>query len=139
MGDRLFAAQFVVAEENQWFAPDTSGPAIRSERRHHIAGQLFTATDEEDAYRKAIEWVPGFSDSNHDGPGDLTQIFAVGLHQLEELIPGAGELIAALRQPYGADIGTFDPLDVDDAGVPRVRSRDELEVFRRPGAVNRMG
>lgn len=133
MGDRLFVVQVVVAVEDQWFGPGTDGPPIRAERRHHIAAHLFAATDAEAAYATVTDWLPGFSDANHDGSGDLTRMFPVGLHQLEEVLPRLAELPAAVRDLYGVDVGGFDPSDVDAAGVPRVRVRDELEVFREPG------
>lgn len=82
MGERLFVVQVVVAVEDQWFAPGTDGPPVRTERRHHVAAHLFAAADEEAAYRTAVGWPPGFSGANHDGPGDLTRLFTVGFYQL---------------------------------------------------------
>jgi hypothetical protein len=133
VGDRLFVMQVVVAVEDQWFAPGTDGQPVQVERRHHIEAQLFAAADAEAAYRTAVGWLPGFSDANHDGPGDLTRIFAVGLHQLEEVIVGLAELPAAVQGLYGVDVGGYDPSEAEAAGVPRVRAKGELEVFRRPG------
>ncbi|MDY3556527.1 hypothetical protein R5W24_005693 [Gemmata sp. JC717] len=130
MGDRLFVMQVVVAVEDQWFAPGTDGPPVRSERRYRIDAQLFAAPDVEAAYRTAVAWLPGFSDTNHDGPGDLTRMFAVGLHQLEEVLPRRCELAAAVGEPYGVDVGGYDPSDADADGVPRLLDRNELEVFR---------
>jgi hypothetical protein len=129
---RLFVLQVVIVEENLWFAPGTSAPAIRSERSYHVESQLFAAPDAEAAYRLASEWLPGFSDSNHDGPGDQTRSFAAGLHELEEILPRAGELPSAVRELYGVDVGRYDPSDVDADGVPLVRARDQLSVFRFP-------
>ena len=130
MGERLFVMQVVVAVEDQWFAPGTAGPPIRAERRQYIDAHLFAADDEDGAYRTAVDWLPGFSDSNHDGPGDLTRMFAVGLHQLEEVSPRVADLSTAVREVYGVDVGGYDPSAVDAAGIPRVRAREELEVFR---------
>ncbi len=130
MGERLFVVQVVVAVEDQWFAPGTDGPPVRAERRHHLDAHLFAAADAEAAYRTAAGWLPGFADANHDGPGDLTRVFAVGLHQLEEVFPRRAELSAAVDELYGVDVGGFDPCAVDAAGVPLVRAKDELEVFR---------
>lgn len=130
MGDRLFVVQVVVAIEDQWFAPDTDGPPIRVERRHHIAAHLFAAPNPDLAYLLATDWLPGFTDTNRDGPGDLTKIFPLGLHQLEEVLPRLTELPTAVCELYGVDVGGFDPSDVDVVGVPLVRTRNELEVFR---------
>lgn len=130
MGERLFVAQVVVAVEDQWFAPGTDGPPVRAERRHRIEAYLFSAADAEAAYRTAVEWLAGFSDANHDGPGDLTRIFPIGLHQLEDVMPRVAELPTAVQELYGVDVGGYDPAAVDAHGVPRVRGRDELEVFR---------
>lgn len=131
---RLFVVQVVVVEENLWFAPGTDGPAIRTERSYRFASQLFAAEDAEAAYRLACEWPPGFSDANHDGPGDLTRILAMGLHELEEILPRECELASAVREFYGVDVGLYDPRAVDGDGVPPVRVRDQLSAFRMPAA-----
>src|SRR6476660_1010354 len=83
--DRLFVLQVVVAIEEQWFAESREGPPTRTARKYRIDGLLFAAADEDDAFRIASEWLANdaFSDSNHDGEGDLTRIFAIGIHQLE--------------------------------------------------------
>jgi hypothetical protein len=133
IGPRLFVAQVVVVEENQWFAPGTSGPPIRRERRLYIHSSLFAAHDADEAYRTICDWLPGFSDANHDGPGDLTSYFAIGLHELEEVLPRLDELPTALAERYWLDVGVYDPAAVDADGVPLVRARDQLEVFRRAG------
>ena len=130
MGERLFVAQVVVAVEDQWFAPGTDGPPVRAERRHRIEAYLFAAADAEAAYRTAVEWLPGFSDANHDGPGNLTRIFAIGLHQLENVLPRVTDLPTAVQEQYGVDVGGYDPAAVVAHGVPQVRGRDELDVFR---------
>jgi hypothetical protein len=129
---RLFVVQVVVAHEQQWFAPGTGGPPVRRERRHYVESRLFAAPDAETAYRIACDWLPGFSDANRDGPGDLTEIFAIGLHQLEELLPRLGELPSAVKEVYGIDVGLYDPSAVDAEGEPLVRARDQLDVFRFP-------
>jgi hypothetical protein len=66
---------------------------------------LFAAADAEAAYRVACEWLPGFADANHDGPGDRTKIFALGVHQIEEVLPAPDDLPAAVRELYGVDVG----------------------------------
>ncbi len=130
VGNRLFVVQVVVVVEDQWFDSGADCPPTRFERQYHIDAFLFAATDEEAAYCTAVGWLPGFSDVNHDGHGDLTQMFAVGLHQLEEVTHRRDQLSAAVGEVYGVDLGGFDPGDVDATGVPRIRDREELEVFR---------
>ena len=132
MSERLFVAQFVVATEEQWFAPYTNTPPIRIEREYFVRSQLFIARDAEAAYQIASDWLPGFSDSNHDGPGDLTLFSAIGIYELEEVIPNASELLAAAREPYGVDVGGYGPWATDSAGVPIIPSKAELSVFRYP-------
>ncbi|QEH39202.1 hypothetical protein OJF2_78160 [Aquisphaera giovannonii] len=134
---RLFVARVVVAIEERWFAPGTGGPPVRSERRHLVESFLFAAPDAEAAYEVAAGWLPGFSDSNHDGRGEETALFALGLHQLEELIPRLGELPSAAQEHYGIDLGLYDPDDVDADGVPLVRTREQLEVFLSPSSHRR--
>jgi hypothetical protein len=127
---RLFIGQFVVAEENQWFAEGTDGPPRRSERRYRVESQLFAAVDAEAAYLMAQSWLESFSDSNHDGPGDLTTMFAIGLHEIEELPCAPQDLQSAVRECYGVDVGRFDLRAVDQLGVPLIRSKLDLDVFR---------
>ncbi|QEG30926.1 hypothetical protein GobsT_57440 [Gemmata obscuriglobus] len=117
VSDRMFVMQVVVAVEGLWFAPGTDGPPVRSQRRHRIDAQLFAAPDAEAAYRTAVAWLPGFSDKNHDGPGESTRMFAIGLHQLEEVLPRRSELSTAVGEPYGVDVGGYAPSDVDSDGV----------------------
>jgi hypothetical protein len=138
MRERLFVLQVVVVIEEQWFAPGTTGPPIRTERAYRIEDCLFAAADENAAYCIACEWVGGledqrgggFADANHDGPGDLTRIFALGIHQLEE-IPLVTSFDEQLHESYGVHLPGFYLGDVDADGVPLVRSKEELEVFRR--------
>jgi len=131
-GVRLFVLQVVMAQEEQWFAPGTGGPPIRSERRHYIESTLVAAPDAEEAYRLARESLRGYSDANHDGRGELTRYFALGIHQLEELIERPDDLPAAVRGLYGVNLGLYDPAEVDADGVPLVRDRDQLQAFRHP-------
>ena len=129
--DRLFVLQVVIAIEEQWFAEGREGPPTRSARRHGIDESLFAAADEDDAFRIASEWLAddGFSDSNHDGEGDLTRIFAIGIHQLEE-VSRVTEVAEKTHELYGVSLPGFYLGDVDSNGVPLVRQKDELEVFR---------
>ncbi len=128
---RLFVAQFVIVIEHQWFAPNTVGPPIRSVRRYAIEDVLFSALDEEDAYRIVNGWLEhkAFTDSNHDGPGDLTQVSACGIHQLEE-IPRLDQLKQKIHDTYGITLPGFYLGDIDSHGAPTVREKHDLEVFR---------
>lgn len=138
-GQRLFVLQVVMVREEQWFAPETGGPPIRSEQSHYIQSSLFAATDAEEAYRLAQDSMPGYSDANHDGDGDLTRYFALGIHQLEELPERPADLPEAVRGTYGVDVGLYDPAAVDSEGVPLVRPRDQLEAFRAARATDAPG
>ena len=136
---RLFIAQWVHVCETQWFAPGaqyhvpTAGdptPA-RAERHYSIQVMLFPAADEEAAYRKAIEEAANESDVNFDGPGQRNLYYTIGLHELEEYVNAAD--FAADLQRRGVWITTFDPSAVDAGGVPLVRAKHELEIFRLQG------
>ena len=128
---RIYVAQIVVAEEDQWFGPGGMPPPIRTARCHHVAAHLFAAADAEAAYRTVSTWLPGFTDSTHDGPGDLTVTSAAGIHEIEEVLTTPGELKSALHALYGVDLGGFDPDSRNADGVPLVRDKAELSIFRR--------
>jgi len=132
--DRLFVAQIVIAIEDQWFAPNTDGPPIRTERHYAIHQQLFAALDEEHAYRIVTDWLEqdAFSDDNHDGPGDLTRIFALGIHQLEEVVR-LSEVQLKSRGIYGINLPGFHFGDIDSQGVPIIRQKQDMETFRLLG------
>ena len=93
---------------------------------------MFAAADAEAAYRVACEWLPGFEDANHDGRGDRTRMFAVGIHQIEDVLPAPDDLPREVRELYGVDVGGYDQVAVDPAGVPRVRAKAELAIFLHP-------
>lgn len=134
---RLFIAQWVHVSEAQWFAPgvhyhhpksDGNPTPTRSERHYSIQVMVFPAADEEAAYQKAVEEAANDSDVNFDGPGDRNIYYTLGLHELEEY-PCAENFSKDLER-RGVWITAFDPSDVDSVGIPRVRVKDELEVFR---------
>jgi hypothetical protein len=131
--ERLFVLQVVMAIEEQWFAESFEigkEPVFdRIERRFYIDELLFAAHDEEDAYRTAVGWLEGFSDANHDGDGDITRYFAIGIHQLEE-VARVSEVAEKAHDPYGISLPGFYLGDVDSGGAPLVRQKEELEVFR---------
>jgi hypothetical protein len=140
---RLFIAQWVQVSEAQWFAPgvyyhhpasDGNPTPERVERHYSIQVMVFPAEDEESAYRKAIEEAENDSDINFDGPGQRNVYHTLGLHELEEY-PSAENFGGDLER-RGVWITAIDPNDVDATGVPRVRTKDELEIFRlkRPAA-----
>ena len=128
---RLFVAQVVSAIEEQWFAPGTDGPPIRTRRMYGIEQTLFAATDEENAYRIVRGWLEqgNYADMNHDGDGDLTRYFGIGIHQLEE-VETLDAFAAAVRDISGVSLPEFSLAEVDRNGVPIVREKDQLEVFR---------
>jgi len=132
---RLFVAQFVLAIEEEWFASFASGtdasPA-HSEVEYYVESRLFAAANEEEAYRTACDWLPGFEDANHDGKGDLTRYYAVGIHDIEEVDCAPDQLFEAVKHKdeYGVDVGRYHPKAVDAAGVPLVRTKQELDIFR---------
>jgi hypothetical protein len=127
---RLFVAQVVSAIEEQWFAPGTDGPPMRTERIYGIEQTLFAAMDEEDAYRIVNGWLDqgNYADMNHDGDGDLTRYFGIGIHQLEE-VETLDDFPAAVRDT-GVTLPEFSLAQVDRDGVPIVREKDQLEAFR---------
>jgi hypothetical protein len=129
--DRLFVLQVVIAIEEQWFAEGGEGRPLRTTRQHRIDDSLFAAADEDDAFRLASDWLANdaFSDSHHDGEGHLTRIFAIGIHQLEE-VARVSEVAAKSHELYGIRLPGFYLGDVNPSGVPQVRQKDELELFR---------
>lgn len=131
MSERLYVAQVVTGWEEQWFAPGTDAPPVKVQRGYLIQQHLFTAKDAHDAYRIVSGWLENnaYTDSNHDGDGDLTRYFGIGIHQLEE-VTFLDDFSSALRDLYGINLPQINLADVDENGVPLVRAKDELEVFR---------
>jgi hypothetical protein len=134
MHDRLFVLQVVTAIEEQWFAAgyhEIGGSPVRTERTYVIEQKLFAARDEEDAFGIATHWLPGFSDANHDGRGHLTVYFAIGIHELEEVahLSEVAEKTHA-HDLYAFDLPSFNCNDIDSTGMPLVRQKEKLEIFR---------
>ncbi len=100
----------------------------RSERHYSIAVMVFPAVDEETAYEKAVKEAASDTDMNLDGPAHRNLYFTLGLHELEEY-PCAENFTDDLAA-RGVWITAIDSSAVDEAGVPRIRAKDELEVFR---------
>jgi hypothetical protein len=127
---RIFFLQVVFVIEDQWFAnyhTGTNEPPIRTERRYGVDGRLFVATDEEAAYQWAVE-VLDDSDANHDGRGDLTRFYCIGIHQLKEL-RGHSEISTEVGREYGLHLPGFLTDDVDAQGVPLIRRKEQLSIF----------
>jgi hypothetical protein len=134
---RLFIAQWVHVWEAQWFAPgvhyyhpksDGDPTPTHSERHYSVQVMVFPSSDEEAAYQTAIEEAANDTDVNFDGPGHRNLYYTLGLHELEEY-PCAENFADDLAR-RGVWITSVKSSDVDSAGVPRVRAKEELEVFR---------
>jgi hypothetical protein len=129
--ERLFVLQVIVAVENQWLSNGREQPPTRTMRQYRVEDLLYSAVDEEAAFRMADDWMANgaFSDRNHDGPGDFTLMFAIGIHELSEIV-NANEVVAKAKELYGIVLPGFWLGDIDANGVPTVRSKKDLEVFR---------
>ena len=132
--DRLFVSQIVIVREEQWHEwheNDNTTTVLRVQKHYHVNQHLFSATDEESAYRMVSGWIQdgGFSDANHDGPGDLTRYYAIGIHDLEE-IESLDNFTGKVREIYGVclPVISFDACDGDR--IPRIKTKEQLEVFR---------
>jgi hypothetical protein len=137
---RLFVAQAVQVAESQWFAPGTDygHPSddgdirpIRVERQHYVEVFLFPAEDEEDAYQKAMQWAANEADVNLDPPANRNVWYTLGLHELEEY-RGSSNLSSPNNGAYEV-IAAVSAADVDATGVPLVRPKEQLELFRLRG------
>ena len=128
--DRLFVVQVVIVAEEQWLDSNTY-VVNRTEREYCIHNHLFAADNEEDAYQIVCGWIEGesFSDGNHDGVGDVTRIFAIGIYDLTEIDP-LSQLKKTTHDIYGVDLPGFCLDDVDTQGIPVIKQKQELEVFR---------
>jgi hypothetical protein len=128
--NRLFVVQVVIVIEQQWL--DTKTYIVnRTERQYNTVSHLFAAEDEEDAYKIVSGWIDGesFSDANHDGAGDMTEIFALGIYDLTEIEP-LSQLQAKTHDIYGVDLPGFYLGDLDESKVPVIKKKEEMEVFR---------
>ena len=126
---KVYLAQYVVVTEERWFqSPDFDHP-VRIERSGRVHSVIFTSSDAEDAFCKASSWIDGFEDANHDGPGDLSLMTAVGIHDIEQICDDPHFLPEKLADVYGLDVGVFDPVQVDEDGIPLVREKDQLSIF----------
>lgn len=127
---RIFVAQIVIAVEDQWL--NSKSEVVRSEKSYAIHSQMLSGDDEESAFLRVQSWLDneGFSDTNNDGAGDRTRMYALGIHELEEVVQ-LSQLAEALEGPYGVDLPVISLKNVDTAsGAPVVREKRDLEVFR---------
>jgi hypothetical protein len=116
--DRRFIAQIVHVVENVWFGRGT-GEVARSERHYHVEPIVLVAPDEDAAYEGALAELRDHPlDSNHDGFGDRTHYFVLGIHDLVEVSPDARRLPG------------FALHDVDADGAPFIPRREQLRAFR---------
>lgn len=126
----LYFAQFVIAEENLWFSNGDTSKLLRTTTSHRVDTQLFSASDAEKAYVRAIEMIEGLSDAHCDGPGDRTNFKCLGIHDLDAVFLADRSLAGSLEEPYGVDIGA---VHINDE-VPVVSSREALSVFAKRAA-----
>jgi hypothetical protein len=133
----LYITQTVHVAEQQWFAAgyaptghDPANPLIRSQKTYSIHSCLFAAADAEAAYRRVAEELESDADRNFDGEGHLTLFYGLGVHEIEQLVCPLSELLKVVQGLYGLDVGVFVPTDVDSQGIPLVRAKADLEVFR---------
>lgn len=127
---RIFVAQIVIAIEDQWL--NSNSEVVRSQKSYAIHSQMLCADDEESAFLRVQSWLDneGFSDTNNDGAGDRTNMYALGIHDLEEIVQ-LSQLAEALEEPYGVDLPVVSLKNLDTtSGAPLVREKRDLEVFR---------
>lgn len=121
---RLFVAQIVIMLEDKWF--DDTNKLKKSDKTYAIHSQLFAADDEDGAYAKVQGWLDneGFNDTNHDGPGDITEMSAMGIHQIDEIV-SLEQFETAAKDIYGVSLPVF-----HSATPPAViHDKTELEIF----------
>jgi hypothetical protein len=121
----LFAAQFVIKLENLWLQKDPPYSEVRRAERRYVCTQIFYAANAEAAYSRALEMLSGFADSNHDGPGDITNYVPLHLHDIDEV--HLNETFEKdLSSTFGIDAGL---LFLDDVGELS-RKKQDLTAFK---------
>jgi hypothetical protein len=122
----LFEAQFLIQEENIWFAEIAPYQAIQRQESVVVKVELLIADDAESAYEQACTMIDNLSEANFDGPGDITNSVCQGICQLREIVVGDD---AENDQGQAQEIAYLaNPIDTDDV---RIRPKDELDVFRQ--------
>lgn len=125
---KFFTAHFVLVEEHQWFRPGTEDPE-RVEQRYYIDSCLFVSENTEAAFQHAQSRVPDFNDANHDGPGDLTKYYSLGLHDLEALDAAPAVFPAEVSKEFGLAVGHLRWDGIGRNEIPVVRQKHELSAF----------
>ena len=127
----LYIAQFVGVTEDQWFGGrDYESPPVQSKKRYYLRQSLFVATDAEAAYRRIKDVVENDSDCNHDGEGDKTLFYNLGIHEIELLDWPLENLLEQVQMDYGVDLANVYPAEVDENGIPLIRTKQDLAIFR---------
>lgn len=121
---RLFVAQVAIVIEDKWL--NDRSETLRVKKSYAIHNQLFSADDEEAAYLKVMNWLENksFSDANHDGEGDITEMNALGIYQIEEIC-SLEDLPGAIEDLYGVSL----PVCNMDSKPPTVKDKSDLEIF----------
>lgn len=122
---RVYCVQFIIKEVNSWKSDISPFEFVRFETSYYLNTSLFSASDADTAYSKALDWSDCFGDANHDGPGDLTEYSCVGIHELEDLV-ALDDLHQELAERYGVDVGN----SWGEKDAPLARRRDQLGIFR---------
>jgi len=120
----LFEAQFLIHEENIWFAEIEPYQAIQRQENVLLKTELLIADDAEAAYVQACAMIDNLSEANFDGPGDITNSACQGICQLREILTE--------NLPDGADGLPQEvayPVSSNDATTAMVRDKTELDVF----------
>jgi hypothetical protein len=130
--ERLFVATFVVVHEQRWCKKPDLLELERTEKNYHLESRLYAAGDSEQAYEIATRWIPGFKDSNYDGPSDENRYYSIGIYDIDELTSTPQTLERKVHELYGVDGGNISCKDISPAGVPQVKSKNELSIYRWP-------
>ena len=78
-----------------------------------------------------MQWAANESDVNFDPPANRNVWYTLGLHELEEY-RGSGNLRSPENGAYEV-IAAVSAAEVDATGVPLVRAKEQLELFRWSG------
>lgn len=130
----LFVAIFIEVAEERWFRQIqgmSTEEIDRVEKKYFLSSHLFAAPDRDHAYEKALNWISGFRDRNHDGSGDETCIYSIGIFDIIEttIVDPIEEKLNGL---YGVNVGTIACNLITDGGVPQVKLKKDLSIYRWP-------
>lgn len=124
----LFEAQFVIHEENIWFAEIEPYHAVQRQENVILKTALLIADDAEAAYEQAFAMIDNLSEANFDGPGDITNLACQGISQLREI---PVEDIAEGNDGNPQEIAYS--TSTNDGATAIVREKMELDVFCKAG------